>query len=235
MSCSFGNAVFAQQLIALDPSQLALFAKKQADVANGRIAQQQPQQQQGRSTQQPSMPGSQNNPIEIVTPNLGTTSQLPTQPNIPSFVTPQQQLQPAAQITDQRFQQPQAQGRSRQTNATQQWVQQQQQPIRPPASPMLNLGQGQPKPWVGQDFTNEPFPMTEDQFWIYLGGQHLKRQEPMAAPVIDGKQVNLYALFNLVHKNGGSAKVGPSTWRVRPCLKPCSWGALRLGLCLVVI
>ena len=155
--------------------------------------------QQGRPLQ-PNMPGSQNNPIEIVTPVMNAIPQLANQPNMGPYMTP---LQPAAQINEQRYQQPPTQPRPPQHPATQQWVQQQQQP-RPP---VMTNPPAQPKPWAGMDFSKDPFPMSEEQFWKYLGSQHLKRPEPMPAPVIEGKPVNLYGLFNLVHKNGGSAKV----------------------------
>lgn len=159
--------------------------------------------------QQPNMPGSQNNPIEIVTPVLQNTSQLPNQANMSAYMTPQQ-LQPSAHINDQRFQQPppppQAQGRLPQNTATQQWVQQQQKPHQLPHA-SSTFASGQPKPWAGVDFSKEPFPMTENGFWKYLGKQH-NLPEAMPPPSIEGRQVNLYSLFNLVHKNGGSAKVG---------------------------
>ena len=207
---SFGNPQFAQQLMALEWSQLSTFARARAEVASQQRQplppSQQPQQQQyqNRSIQQPNMPGSQTNPIEIVTPIMHATSQVPSQSNL-SYVTPQ--LQPPAQINDQRFQhQPQPGLHPPQNSATQQWVQQQQQP--PHARPSPVGPSDQPgNPWAGMDFKKEPFPMTEEQFWNYLGNTHLRRPEPMPAPVIEGKAVNLYELFNIMHKNGGSEKV----------------------------
>ena len=213
----------------LDWNQLSHFAKARAEGAAPRPTgqpqqqQQQQQQQQVRSTPQPNMPGSQHNPIEIVTPNLNSKPQLPNQPNIPSFVTPQQQLQPAAPIIDQRFQQsvPQPQVRPPNT-ATKQWVQQQQQPqqqlqsqqiqqqqqqSQQPRPPVANPPQGQPKPGSGMDFSKNEFPMPEVQFWRSLGQQHMSDGQPLPPPLVEGKQVNLFTLFGLVHKSGGSAKV----------------------------
>ena len=44
--------------------------------------------------------------------------------------------------------------------------------------------------------------MKEDQFWGFLTSK-----EDFSPPIIDGKPVNLFMLFNMVHRNGGAAKV----------------------------
>ena len=60
------------------------------------------------------------------------------------------------------------------------------------------------KPWLALDFSRAIFPADEKAFY-----EHLNRANKggLVPPVIEGKVVNLYSLFNLVHKNGGSARV----------------------------
>jgi hypothetical protein len=47
--------------------------------------------------------------------------------------------------------------------------------------------------------------MTEEQMWDTLKKIH--RNPNLPVPAIENKPVNVYTLFTLVHRNGGSAKV----------------------------
>lgn len=96
-----------------------------------------------------------------------------------SFPTPQQQARQLAQ-------QPQAP----------QGVAQQQGTGGPP----------QKKPWSNMDFRDEAISMSEEAFWETV--KKLLKNPGLAPPVIDGKVISVFTLFSLVHKNGGSAKVG---------------------------
>ena len=66
-----------------------------------------------------------------------------------------------------------------------------------PASP-----QPKTRPWATMDFRNELMTMDEAQFWGFLASK-----EGFVPPSIDGRSVNLFLLFKLVHRNGGAAKI----------------------------
>jgi hypothetical protein len=180
----------------------------------------------------PQSTGSQGNPIDVSTPLINATPRLPSQAPPPYTPAPQiPQLQPAAQIQSaneqqaaqiaalrqQQLQQQQPQPRAPSFSGGQsgqqmqpQFAGNQGQPIQPQAS-AAGQGQGQgqgqvsKKPWLGMDFRDEPLPMNEEQMWETL--KKLLKSQNLPPPVIEGKPVSVYALFNLVHRNGGSAKV----------------------------
>ena len=225
---ALGNPQTFNRLANSDWATLADYAKTRADAMQSALPQRQAQQNQGPS-QPNSRPqgvtgngsGAQGNSIDVVTPTplLGNLT-----PQIPqgsatlgsAFQTPQSQISaqhPMAPIND-------AQQQSRQPNQAQ-WLQQQQQQRQQQANQQQQQAQQQiqpsvpgpssAKPWLNMDFRTEPIPLREDQFWVYLGQLHLKREEPLSPPQIDGKAVNLYLMFTLVHRNGGGAKVCASS------------------------
>ena len=78
------------------------------------------------------------------------------------------------------------------------------------------------------DFLAEPIPLNEDQFYGYLNQLHLS-EAPLDNPSVDGKPLNLFMLFSLVHKNGGAAKVSAFSGRADGSLARtlkcgASWG-----------
>ncbi|ORX34790.1 hypothetical protein BD324DRAFT_635028 [Kockovaella imperatae] len=100
-----------------------------------------------------------------------------TTPAQPSFQTPQQFQTPLQNPTPQ-FSQASA-----------------STPV--PASP-----QPKTRPWAAMDFRNELITMDESQFWGFLSSR-----DGFVPPSIDGRTVNLFLLFKLVHRNGGAAKI----------------------------
>ena len=141
--------------------------------------------------------GSQANPIDIVTPTVGNSAQMPRPfpPNRPQADT--QAMRPPTQ-------QPQPTPQLHQPNWQNQPQQQAQQPAQ--QNPQLGAAGTKAKPWNAMDFRTEQLPLKEDQFWSYLGQIHLKRSEPLQPPQLEGRPVNLYLMFNLVHRNGGAAR-----------------------------
>ena len=111
---SLGSHQHAQSVLRLEAGQLSAFAKARAESAATRMGQ---QQGQTRPMGQGSVPGTQNNPIEIVTPAQTVAPPLPAS-NMANYAG--SQLQPAAQIM---------------SGGDQQRQQQQQQQGRPPSQP----------------------------------------------------------------------------------------------------
>jgi hypothetical protein len=101
----------------------------------------------------------------------------------------------------------------------QQWTQQQagQQQVQ-----SANRG----KAWAGHDFAKSNFPIPEDKFMGYLS--QMLNIPNFTPPMIQNRAVDLYALFNLVHKNGGSVKVCRSSI-MRPWLMISSKGMYQSG------
>lgn len=169
--------------------------------------QQQMQQQRQMQMQAPNQQmgqGSQANPVDITTPSLPVMNS-----NIPQFAQ-----QPAgANIPP--LHQRQASSSS-QTNLQQQWQQQQQQQGQQGPQgqqqgkpqqmiPQIQQSVNRSQPWAGQDFSKEPFPVPEEKFMVSLAS--MLGAPTIQPPLVQGKVVDLYALFNLVHRNGGSVKV----------------------------
>jgi hypothetical protein len=189
------------------------------------------QQQQGRrpNMQPPQNPGSASNPIEVVTPSQNSNATLPSSsnnPNIPTFA--QQPPQPQRQTSSYGVSptnpfitgQGQNANNGNNTNnpglglgglsSTPQSVTQLPNPSPAgsgigSASASVSAANLKNKPWAGMDFSKEPFAMEEPHFWNYL--RSVTGQPNLVPPTVQGKQVDLLALFNLVHRNGGSAKV----------------------------
>lgn len=196
----------ANNLLALDYPALQSMVFQQG------IKQQQQQQQQ-RQMQQMQAPnqgmgqGSQANPVDMTTPSLPVMNS-----NIPQFAQQPAGTNIAQPPLHQR--QPSSSGPgSGQTNPQQQWQQQQQQQQGQQqqgqnGQNILQIQQStnRTKPWAGQDFSKEPFPVSEDKFLLHLA--QMLGTPSLQPPMVQGKVVDLYALFNLVHRNGGSVKVG---------------------------
>lgn len=183
--------------MGLDHAQLSRIVANQQQTPNARQMQAQQQaamqQSQNRQMQNNGQMGSQANPVDITTPQVQSNS------NIPSFAQ-----QPSGNFAPPPAPQRQSSNGpgSAQTISNplpQQWQQQQQQQMQVHQSP--NRG----KPWAGQDFSKVPFPIPEEKFLPYVC-QILNIQN-YSPPSIGNRAVDLYALFNLVHKNGGSVKV----------------------------
>lgn len=197
----------------------------------------QPQQQQNSNRQMPMQPpqnpGSASNPIEVVTPSLSGNMQLPmasnSNPNVPSFAQqpiPPPQRKPSftglsVSPTSQFVQNTSGQnvtGPSTTTPQSQSQSQSQSQaqinpsPMSATTGPGSNSANGaRAKIWAGTDFSKEVFGMNEGSFMTYL--KQVLKQPSLVPPVVQGKPVDLYALFNLVHRNGGSAKVSVAIFR----------------------
>ena len=163
--------------------------------------QQQQRQRQAQLASQGMAQGSQTNPVDITTPSLPVMNS-----NIPQFAQ-----QPAgtgiAPPPPPPQRQPSSSGPgSGQTNPQQQWQQQQQQLAQNSQTiPQIQQSTNRGKPWAGQDFSKEPFPVSEEKFLVYLA--QMLGAPSIQPPLVQGKVVDLYALFNLVHRNGGSVKV----------------------------
>lgn len=171
----------------------------------------QQQQQQNRSMQAPPPnmgQGSQQNPVDITTPSLPQQQQLNN--NIPSFAQQPAGSGIAPPPPPGPKRQPSSSGNngpgSGQTNPQQQWQQQQLQQASGQGTPLqMQFSPNRTKPWASSDFSKDPFPVPEDKFLTYLS--QMLGQPNMALPLVQNKAVDLYAFFNLVHKNGGSVKV----------------------------
>jgi hypothetical protein len=153
-------------------------------------------------------------------------SQAPVRPG----AQPQQGQQPSqSQLNVQRWQQQQMlqQQQNQQQQQQQLLQQQQQQQQQNLAQQQSNVTQKQqntagpakPKPWLGMDFRSEPIPIEESRFWqqvldIYYKSRPGSDNNTLSPPRIEGKPVNLFVLFTLVHRNGGSAKIAnsPDLW-----------------------
>lgn len=286
VSFRLGNQAAVQQLLKADWQVLSNFAQARVQNAAKSAAAAGPSGQSGpqagqsaagpgqagpsRPSAQPGVGTSSSNPIDMVTPQLGSST--PMMPNVqhPPF-TPnmqmqnlpggsggddsqqqqinalrQQQRHPSfgqqgqpgltqaqlAQLAQMQIAQQQAgNGGSSGTNgqvgqSSQQQQQQnaqgsfptpQQQARQLGQQPQAPQGAGQPqgpggpqqkKPWSNMDFRDEAIPMTEEAFWETV--KKLLKNPGLAPPVIEGKVISVFTLFSLVHKNGGSAKVGPA-------------------------
>lgn len=164
--------------------------------------QQQLRQRQLQMANQGMAQGSQTNPVDITTPALPVMNS-----NIPQFA---QQPAGAGIVPPPPPQrQPSSSGPgSGQTNPQQQqqWQQQQQQLAQNGQNiPQIQQSTNRGKPWAGQDFSKDPFPVPEEKFLGYLA--QMLGAPSIQPPLVQGKVVDLYALFNLVHRNGGSVKV----------------------------
>lgn len=181
--------------------------------------QQQMQQQRQMQMQAPNQQmgqGSQANPVDITTPSVPVMNS-----NIPQFAQ-----QPAgANISQLPLHQRQGSSSS-QTNLQQQWQQHQQHQQGQQAQgqqqgkpgqmiPQIQQSVNRSQNWAGQDFSKEPFPVPEEKFMVSLAS--MLGAPTIQPPLVQGKVVDLYALFNLVHRNGGSVKVSidHSTLRYR--------------------
>ena len=216
---ALGNPSIIPQLATADWSQLAEFAKVRVDAttASGLV----PNRDTSARPANTNGPGSQSNPIDMMTPVFMTTPQLSGQAQLPSsaFQTPQNQmsLQPAAQINEKNQQQQQSRTQQQQLPMVQQQPGQQsnqsfpnQATLQRPALPSSSSGQSiaqTTRPWASMDFKLEPIPLKEEQFWLSLEQMQSKRQETFVPPMIEGQRVNMFHLFSLVHRNGGSSKV----------------------------
>lgn len=96
---------------------------------------------------------------------------------------------------------------SGQTNPQQQWQQQQQGQGGQTTPLQIQQSANRTKPWAGQDFSQDHFPVPEDKFMAYLAS--MLNAPNLTPPLVQNKMVDLYVLFKLVHKNGGSVKVSP--------------------------
>ena len=197
LPCSFGNQNFIQQLNDVHWATLSTFAKQ----GEGGLSRTQDAMSQQMGQMEPirQMSGSQGNPIEIGTPSLNGPSQYFNQ-----TITGSQPLRSPLQMDGQN-----AGGSNQKAPSTNTWPQTSQGSQAAPS--VNNFPQPKPRPWSNMDFRNEIIPMKESNFWNLLGNQHLKRAEAMAPPLVEGRAVNLYQLFILVHRNGGGAKVSPFT------------------------
>ncbi|OCF59632.1 hypothetical protein L486_02304 [Kwoniella mangroviensis CBS 10435] len=206
-----------QALMAMDPNALRQIAQGNIDRIMGaqdqtrNQMQAQNQQQQGQQAQQAQMPtqpqharqrsyqgqppqqGSQNNPIELITPTMNQMA-LPQQfstPVQPNAAPQQQQAQQQQQFAPQ--QQPQWI-----PNTAQQAQSQSQAPAAPaPAPPLMGL---------------ESMNLPEENFWHTL--KQIHPTVNVQNPIVEGRALNLYKLFQIVLKNGGSAKIDPSRWTI---------------------
>ncbi|ODN76224.1 hypothetical protein L202_06144 [Cryptococcus amylolentus CBS 6039] len=143
-------------------------------------------QGQQQSQQQP-MRGSQNNPIELVTPTMNN-SQLPGQ-----FPTPVQASAGSAPMA----QQPSGQSMP---NAT---------PLLGNAQPPM---QGQQSGQTGMEAIQD---IPEEAFYNSMRAMMHKGTMPVlqnGAPSIEGKQVNLHKLFQIVIRNNGFANIDAMRW-----------------------
>lgn len=193
----------------------------------------QPQRHNATAQTQQQQSGSAANPIEIggSTPAVSVASLAPGQtPQMGYGQLPGQGGPPAqgqAAVRQPSFgtgtqQQPTAQMMQQLQQQTQQQQQQQQQ--RPPM-PGQSTSQGQVQTQAGQNRPGEPnrqefesldfstfdlpFP-NEETLWLTL--TKMQPNEKMTRPVINGQPVDLYKLFSMVHRTGGSSKV---------CRGPC--------------
>ena len=141
--------------------------------------------------------GSATNPIEIggSTPAMSVASLGPSQ-------TPLMQY----------GQLPGQQGHMRQpsfgagTQPNPQMMQQQQQQ-RPPM-PTQNSNGPARRDYDGLDFSSEPIPFRDEaQLWTMVVRMNSNGNDNLSRPMIAGQPVDLFNLFLVVHKNGGSAKV----------------------------
>lgn len=148
------------------------------------------QNQNGTFPPQRQTSGSQTNPIEIVTPKLGSSSALP------NTFTPSSQN---GQSQSGHHRQPSFNG---------------QNLVPPPPSQQQRSPQPQqqtiqqPLPWGGADFREEPLPFSEAQVWDTLKKLHKRADLPV--PTLEGRNLDIYALFVVVHRNGGSHRVNYS-------------------------
>ena len=187
------------QLMGLDYTALQNVVWNQVKNQNNRQmqVQQQAAMQQSQNRQTQNQMGSQSNPVDITTPQIQPTAQVNS--NVPSFAQ-----QPAGNFAvppppPQR--QASAGPGSGQTNPNPQWQQQQGQ-----VQPQIQQSANRLKAWAGHDFAKMPFPIPEDKFLTYLL-QMLNITGNFVPPAIQNRPVDLHALFNLVHRNGGSVKV----------------------------
>ncbi|OXC65400.1 hypothetical protein AYX13_05530 [Cryptococcus neoformans] len=153
---------------------------------------QQQQIQQQQQNQQQALRGSQANPIELVTPTMANTQ-------LPHFPTPSQSSATMANTASQPPQSNQLQG-----NQSSQPPQ-----ANPNSTPQLsqatiqsNTGSG------GPDISDIP----EESFYGYLRQMMAKNGITSGIPTIEGRQVNLYKLFQMVIKNNGSSHIEPMRW-----------------------
>jgi len=178
------------QLMSLDHAALqnVVWNQLKSSTARQMQSQQQVAMQQSQNRQMQTQMGTQANPVDITTPQIQPT----LQHNVPSFAQ-----QPAANFAPPPQRQSSQGPGSGQTNPNPQWQQQQQ----------LQHSANRGKAWAGHDFSKTPFPIPEDKFLPYL--LQMLNIPNFAPPTILNRTVDLYALFNLVHKNGGSVKVCP--------------------------
>lgn len=194
------------------------YSKLQAMVFSQNSTSSSKQQQQPPATTMNA--GSQSNPVDITTPSLPVMNN-----NIPQFA---QQPAGAGMSASNNGQiapppppqrQPSSSGpQSGQTNPQQQWQQQQlQAQAQAQGTTPLQIQQSlnRARPWAGQDFRNDPFPVPEDRFMSYLAS--MLQAPNLSPPLVQNKMVDLYSLFNLVHKNGGSVQVSPPHRQVIGC------------------
>jgi hypothetical protein len=190
------------QLMALDHAALQNVVWNQLKNTSSRQMQSQQQiaMQQSQNRQMQNQMGTQSNPVDITTPQIQPVVQ---NSNIPSFAQ-----QPSGTGNFAPPPPPQRQASngpgSGQTNPNPQWQQQQQQQQgQVPNHIQQSANRG--KAWAGHDFAKTPFPIPEDRFLPYL--LQMLNIPNFVPPAIQNRSVDLYALFNLVHKNGGSVKV----------------------------
>lgn len=146
--------------------------------------QQQQQSQQQQQNQQQAMRGSQANPIELVTPTMANAQ-------LPHFPTPSQSSVTMAHSASQ----------APQSNQSSQPLQ-----ANPNTTPQLSQATSQSNTGsAGPDVSDIP----EESFYGYLRQMMAKNGITSGIPTIEGRQVNLYKLFQMVIKNNGSAHVSP--------------------------
>jgi hypothetical protein len=161
-------------------------------------------QLQSRPSQNSGQMGSQANPVDITTP------QIPVNNNIPSFAQ-----QPAGTFAPPPLpqRQPSSSGPgSGQTNP-QQWSQPGQQQQQSQGKPQVHQSPNRGKAWAGIDFSKAHSPISEDKFLAYVASAIGDQTGNFTPPSIQGRVVDLYSLFNLVHRNGGSVKVSPLSFK----------------------
>lgn len=147
--------------------------------------------------------GSQANPVDITTPQIPGSV---LNANIPSFAQqpggtfappPPPQRQPSSSGPT-----------SGQTNP-QQWSQQAGQSGQPQPGSQTQQSPNRNKVWASHDFRTTNFPIAENKMPQYIAQSLGQPIEGFAPPSIQNKVVDLFSLFNIVHKNGGSVKVSP--------------------------
>lgn len=186
--------------------------KRSEQLATARLSQAQVtmQQQQPQAMTTPAFTsGSSNNPIDIVTPSQQTNVALPV-PGSASSMSSNQSGALAAQLQQLQHQQaklqtPQGQQAEWQRSASIS-SQSSQMANQPPTMVKPAFPPGQPRPWNHMDFKAEIIPFNEDAFYRILA-QMRGRDDRPNLPMIEGKSVNLWLLFSIVHKNGGGVKV----------------------------